>query len=276
VPVLFDRRCAGAEWEGGRVTLRFGAAAERGFDAVVAADGIHSAMRASAGLRAHERAMGWAALRGVADGPPADDTVRELWGPDGRLFGIAPLPGARTYFYCSAPIGRWQGMLEEGGVAAWIEGWRAYGSEVVALLRAVPDWQRVSYDEIREVKVRRWYRPPVFLVGDAAHAMTPNLGQGANSAMVDALVVVRLLADAARDGLDLEWVGRRYQRIRRRFVTLVQTASRWTGRVPASRSRALRAVADAVLRLQGLVPPLKRRAAMLGVGHNPREEPYLG
>ena len=42
------------------------------------------------------------------------------------------------------------------------------------------------YDELQDVRVESWHEGPVFLIGDAAHAMTPNLGQGANSAMVDA------------------------------------------------------------------------------------------
>lgn len=275
VPVFFDRRCEGATWENDRVVLRFPGTIERGFDAVLAADGVHSALRASATLPTRERMLGWAGLRGVVELPPAVDAVREIWAPDGRLFGIAPLPGARTYFYCSAPLGRWRDILREGRIPDWIDGWRAHGAELVTILQAVSDWQNVSYDEIREVRVRRWHRAPVFLVGDAAHAMAPNLGQGANSAMVDALILVHLLADAERAGIGLEQVGRRYQRLRRRFVTRIQTASRWGGRIPRWRSPAVRFLADAMLRTQDRLPWLKRRAALLGVGHHAKESPYL-
>ena len=56
--------------------------------------------------------------------------------------------------------------------------------------------------------------------------MTPNLGQGANSAMVDALVLVRLLHATLDAGGSLDDVGRRYQTIRRPFVRRLQAASR--------------------------------------------------
>jgi 2-polyprenyl-6-methoxyphenol hydroxylase-like FAD-dependent oxidoreductase len=275
VPVSFERRCEGAAWEAGRVALRFSTGIERGFDAVVAADGIHSRLRASAALSCRQRSLGWASLRGVVELPHAVDSVRELWGADGRIFGIAPLPGTHAYFYCTAPFGGWGEMVSQGRVAEWIDSWRAYGPEVSELLRAVSDWQRVVYDEIGEVRVRRWYRTPLFLVGDAAHAMAPNLGQGANSAMVDALLLVHLLADAERAGSGVDGVGPRYQKLRRRFVTRVQSTSRWAGVFPQWRSPALRFAVDAMLRVQDRLPWFKRRATLLGVGHNPSEEQYL-
>src|SRR5215470_4714217 len=93
VPVRFERQCEGAVWDAGRVALRFAAGDEAGFDAVIAADGINSRLRASAGLPARRRCLGWATLRGVVQLPHVSEHVRELWGTDGRIFGIAPLPG---------------------------------------------------------------------------------------------------------------------------------------------------------------------------------------
>jgi 2-polyprenyl-6-methoxyphenol hydroxylase-like FAD-dependent oxidoreductase len=273
--VCFERRCEDATWADGHIALRFSAGIEPGFDAVIAADGIHSRLRASAALPCRQRSLGWASLRGVVELPHAIDSVRELWGADGRIFGIAPLPGTQTYFYCSAPMGRWRDIVAQSRVAEWIDTWRAYGAAVNELLRAVSDWRHIVYDEIGEVRVRRWYRTPLFLVGDAAHAMAPNLGQGANSAMVDALLLVHLLADAERAGGGLDRVGQRYMQLRRRFVTLVQSTSRWAGRFPQWQSPALRFAADAMLRVQDRLPWVKRRGALVGVGHHPPEAEYL-
>jgi 2-polyprenyl-6-methoxyphenol hydroxylase-like FAD-dependent oxidoreductase len=275
VPVSFERACAGAVWRGGRIDLRFGDALEQGFDAVVAADGVHSVLRASVAPDTRERPLGWASVRGVVELPRAENRVREIWGPEGRLFGIAPLPGNQTYWYATAPLGRWREILDAGAVSAWIDGWRAFGADVMAILRAVPDWQSVSYDEIREVRARPWYRRAIFLVGDAAHAMAPNLGQGANSAMVDAFVLVEMLADAERSGGDLDAVGQGYQDLRRRFVTRIQTASRWGGALPHWRAAPLRFLADAMMRAQDRAPWLKRSASLIGVGYNANEARYL-
>jgi 2-polyprenyl-6-methoxyphenol hydroxylase-like FAD-dependent oxidoreductase len=76
------------------------------------------------------------------------------------------------------------------------------------------------------VHAPRWSGERCSLLGDAAHAMMPNLGQGANSPMVDAMVLVRLIA-AADDGAGaLADVGARYEVIRRAFVRRIQAARR--------------------------------------------------
>lgn len=79
---------------------------------------------------------------------------------------------------------------------------------MVPVFQSVADRHRVCFDELQEVQLDRWWRLPVFVVGHAVHAMTPNVGQGANAAMVDALALMQLLAPALRSGGDLEEVGR--------------------------------------------------------------------
>jgi len=95
---------------------------------------------------------------------------------------------------------RWADILTKR-LGPWIDSWQPYGTKVMTVLERVSDWHRVSYDEVHEIRPKQWSNPPVFLVGDAAHAMTPNYGQGANCAMVDALVLITLLARAFQDGL---------------------------------------------------------------------------
>jgi 2-polyprenyl-6-methoxyphenol hydroxylase-like FAD-dependent oxidoreductase len=144
-------------------------------------------------LRTLEKSAGDAYLRGVSECECDNAEVREIWGADGRRFGIAPLPEQRTYFYCWAPRGRWQQLRSED-LAAWIDGWRLYGPVVSNVLHHVRDWTDVNYDEPEQVRVTPWSSGRTFLIGDAAHAMTSNYGQGANAAMVDAVVLTTLLA----------------------------------------------------------------------------------
>lgn len=265
-----DHSLAGIRLGGGAASLRFADGREHACDVVIGGDGIHSPTREAAGLAARRTAVGEAYLRGVAELPARQAAVREIWGPDERRFGLCPLPGGRTYFYCSVPLGRWD-EIRRRGLAAWIESWRPYGSEVLATLRAVADWRRVHYDELYEVALERWCRVPVFLAGDAAHAMVPNLGQGANSAMVDALVLVRLLAAS---GGDLEAAGRTYEALRRPFVRRIQRSSARLGRV--ARDGAARAhFIDHARRTGAAVAAPQPGEEILAAGYNPREEPYL-
>jgi 2-polyprenyl-6-methoxyphenol hydroxylase-like FAD-dependent oxidoreductase len=275
IAVRFGQRCTGVTRADGRAVLHFAAGPDHDCDVVVGADGVHSVVREVLGFPVRLRALGWAALRGTVEVACNSSSVaREIWGPDGRLFGIAPLPGTRTYFYCSAPLGDWP-AIRDGRLEDWIEGWHGYGPEVRAILRAVDDWPAINFDEIREVRMRRWHGSPIFLIGDAAHAMAPNWGQGANSAMVDALVLMHLLAQARSGAGGLEDAGRRYEAVRRRFVGLLQTGSRIAGGLPGWASPPGRWVRDALLGVQGRVPRAQRRTMALVAGHNSREEVCL-
>ena len=224
VRLELGRRCTDIARHGATIGVRFAGGDETECTLVLAADGAGSAVRTSAGLASAPRPTGQAALRGVVDRPAAPGVAREIWTDDGRLFGIAPLPAGRTYFYCSAPLGGWHDVLAD--VRPWLDGWREALPEAATLLDAVPDWHQVTYDELREVRAPRWTDRGCVLLGDAAHAMTPNLGQGANSAMVDALVLVRLLRETLDAGGTAEDAGRRYETLRRPFVRRIQSSAR--------------------------------------------------
>jgi 2-polyprenyl-6-methoxyphenol hydroxylase-like FAD-dependent oxidoreductase len=240
---------------------------------VLACDGAGSATRTNLRLPARRRRLRRAYLRGVADLGWQQPRIRELWHPDGRLFGIAPLPGGRTYFWCTTPRGRWPQTLH-GGLDEWIASWAGChphpghpggspGLEPRQLRRAGRGADQAGY------------RPPVFLVGDAAHAMTPYLGQGANSALVDALVLSRLLAQELQGHGDLAAVGRRYQAIRGRFTRLVQTSSYRQGDLAAVGWAPARWLRDRLLPVLASASWLERRSAMVTAGFNPAEQALL-
>jgi 2-polyprenyl-6-methoxyphenol hydroxylase-like FAD-dependent oxidoreductase len=274
VQVRFGHRVVAASAEGDAAVLRLADGASLRAGIVLACDGAGSATRASLGLPARRRRLRRAYLRGVAELGWQQPRARERWYPDGRIFGTAPLPGARTYFYCTAPLGRWPQTLQDG-LEHWIASWAGCDPAAPVVLGAVRDWRGVNYDEPLEVQARRWSRPPVFLVGDAAHAMTPYLGQGANSALVDALVLSRLLARELHGHGDLASVARRYAGIRGRFTRLVQTGSRRQGDLATLGWAPARWLRDRLLPLLADAGWLQRRSALLTAGFNPSEQELL-
>ncbi len=274
VDVRMGHRMTGLVRDGDEVELQFNEGRTFRAGIVVACDGINSATRSAAGIDAHRVAIGEAYLRGGAARAPAEDTIREIWGDDGRRFGICPLPRDRTYIFCSVPIGEWD-RIRESGLGEWVDSWAPLGSEAVNLLRAVADWSLASYDELHQVELERWARPPVFIAGDAAHAMTPNLVQGANSAMVDALVLMRILGGAIRGGSPLERVAAQYQSIRKSFVTRIQSASHRMGAIAGLRSPIARGLRNLALRASLQFSAASRGATLLGAGYNPAENQYL-
>jgi 2-polyprenyl-6-methoxyphenol hydroxylase-like FAD-dependent oxidoreductase len=273
-PILFAHRCTYAEARQAHARLEFANGARAEFEVVIGADGAHSQVRQSLGVSVVKKAAGAAYLRGVTELPSHPPVVREIWGSDGRRFGIAPLTEGRTYFYCSAPRGQWHEVLSQR-LGAWIDTWNPYGELVRSALHRVPDWNAVNYDEPEDVRLKRWYSPPVFLIGDAAHAMTPNYGQGANAAMVDAVVLLTLLARSLQNGSSLAEVGREYESIRRQFVDQTQTAAWRLGVVAQWRSPLARSLRDRTIRFLSKLRPLSRTDLLLLAGHNPREEHYL-
>jgi 2-polyprenyl-6-methoxyphenol hydroxylase-like FAD-dependent oxidoreductase len=171
---------------GGTVTHSRG---ESRADLVVGADGIGSVVRTSIWPDAPvPRYAGYTAWRTVT--PPVQvDGTSESWGPGGR-FGFAPLPDGRVY--CFAVANAAEGDPGQG-LAGLRRRFRAWHSPIPALLDAA-DPGAVLHDDLYELPPLRTYAAGrAVLVGDAAHAMTPDLGQGACQALEDAVVLAEAL-----------------------------------------------------------------------------------
>jgi 2-polyprenyl-6-methoxyphenol hydroxylase-like FAD-dependent oxidoreductase len=98
--------------------------------------------------------------------------------------------------------------------------------------------------EVRRVDCGRWVDRRLVLVGDAAHAMAPNLGQGANTSLVDAAVLaVELAADQPVDQALSRYAQRRRQQVRR-----VQDAADRLAQASRLCNPVLRRLRDAALR----------------------------
>jgi 2-polyprenyl-6-methoxyphenol hydroxylase-like FAD-dependent oxidoreductase len=181
---------------------------------------------------------------------------------------IADLPDhVRLSFDSGEPI--------ECGIALGADSWRPFGRRVRDVLHHVKDWAQVNYDEPEQVQVTRWYCERTFLIGDAAHAMTPNYGQGANAAMVDAVVLTALLARSMEHQDSLTDVGAQYESIRRAFVERTQSAAWRLGLVAQWKSPAMRFLRDSAFSVLSRFQSLRRRDLLLLAGYNPAENPFL-
>jgi 2-polyprenyl-6-methoxyphenol hydroxylase-like FAD-dependent oxidoreductase len=128
IPIFFGHRCVRAELRNKKAVLRFAGESDRDFDAVIGADGMHSSVRESLGWQGASKTAGEAYLRGVADTFTGESAVREIWGTDGRRFGMCPLLADKTYFYYSVPNGEWTNILTKR-LRPWIDGWQVYGTK---------------------------------------------------------------------------------------------------------------------------------------------------
>ncbi len=273
-PLRFGYRVCEAQRQGQKVVLHFQDHPPEEFDLVVACDGVRSAVRDSLKMPCHQRAVKDAFLRGVAPCDLGLEEVHEFWTPEGRLLGLCPLPEGKTYFYCTAPE-NWP-QLDSSQRKQWLQTCRPCGPQVMDVLEAVEDWNGVHFDcRLCEVWAKRWYQDRVFLAGDAAHAMMPHYGQGANSAMVDAMVLMQLLAQANQGRLSLTQAARKYHRLRQRFVRRIQQAARQAAVLSSLRSSWGRWMRHSLLRLSSALPWLQRQSLYLATGYHPAEEPFL-
>jgi len=160
---------------------------------VVAADGINSQTRKTLfpehpGLR-YAGFTTWRLLTDPIKGPVP---MAESWGR-GTVFGVMPLSDGRVYCYAAAPAPA--GARNDDELAELVRRFGTWHDPIPELLAAAaPD--RVLRLDVSELAkpLPSFHRGRVALLGDAAHPMTPNLGQGACQALEDATVIARLAA----------------------------------------------------------------------------------
>jgi 2-polyprenyl-6-methoxyphenol hydroxylase-like FAD-dependent oxidoreductase len=222
------RTVAGYDLGAAEVRARFADGSAREADLVVGADGIHSACRRQLLDDGEPRYSGYFCWRGIAPSPGAlgDDWAGEVWGR-GTRFGGCGIDGGRFYWFAVAngPPG---GADPPGQArAAVLERFAAYSQPIRDAIAATPEAAILRADIADRPPVTTWGQGRLTLLGDAAHPMTPNLGQGACQAIEDALV---LGVELARDA-EVDAALRRYERARQPRANQVVTAARRIGAV---------------------------------------------
>jgi len=240
----------------GTVTLAspHGEAIER-YDLVVGADGVHSRVREGGTFGTRIQRTGIRYLRAlVAERVPHGT---EAWTAEG-VFGAVPVEGG-SYIFASCASSALAAAIEQSDLDALREAWQAAYPPAGRLLGAVQHFDDLLIHEVVRVDCERWHDQRLVLVGDAAHAMAPNLGQGANSALVDAVVLVHALRSAP----DLESGLATYAARRQRPVRAVADAAARIGRASEKTHPLMRALRDRVLLPLASLLPAQRQLRML-------------
>lgn len=210
----------------------------RRFDVVVGADGLHSRIRELEGLDPPLRYSGVTCWRGLTKNPGFEGAI-EAWGGAVRM-GVVPLKDEQLYYYLVASAER------RAPAPTWPEGFRrlfgVFRGGLERLFDVLDEVPPLHHD-LEELEEPVWGRSRVLLLGDAAHAMTPNQGQGAAMAIEDALAVTQVLEAGTMGALE-RYVSRRQARVRK-----VQLDSRRLGAVSHWTNPVARALRDGLLRL---------------------------
>jgi 2-polyprenyl-6-methoxyphenol hydroxylase-like FAD-dependent oxidoreductase len=233
--------CLGAS-EDGRVVLE--PAEVLAGDVVVGADGIRSTVRRSLFGEEPLRYGGHRAWRAatVLDDERTRDRFVEVWGVGGG-FGFGPAGPGRVYWYCFEVVPE-GAPTPERPREEFLRRYGGWFQPIPALIEATdPNAIEATFTYDRRPR-RGWGRGRVTLLGDAAHPMKPNIGQGAAQALEDAVVIGSCLEATT----DPDGALRAYERRRMRRASAVVRASRQTGRVAEVRSARAARARDAIMK----------------------------
>jgi salicylate hydroxylase len=209
-------------------TLRFDDGTTADADLVIGADGARSLVRRL--MLGYDDALytGCSGFRGIVpmDSVPQlpEPTALQFWmGPGGHLLHYPMGNGHINFLLVERhptpwPSRDWVAPAREGDQLRHFAGWHP---AVVEMITAVPISQR--WGLFHRPPLGRWTRGRVTLIGDAAHAMAPHHGQGANQSIEDAVVLATCLAHAGNGPFD--GAIERYETLRRGRTRKVQYAS---------------------------------------------------
>ena len=221
VEVLTDSHVAGATVDG-ELILEDGTRHKA--DLVIGADGINGAVRESLGLTKEVLHLGKGCARHLMRRKPDDlqGVLLERMNGNRRL-GFVPLKAGYIFMYTCCPVKDEVGREEPLNVAAWSESFPEFA----------PYLERIHIQQhfwpYREVRSKAWHLGKVAIVGDSAHAMSADFGQGANLSMSSVLS----LADALQVFPTMQEAFDAWEASERPIIESVQRYARWYGNVLA-------------------------------------------
>lgn len=184
---------------------------------IVGCDGVKSAVREAAGIPADLWPVVEASVQGVVPHSVHADCHGEYLGGS-EACGMLPMGQESTFWF-------WGEASPTAVAGREFDSWKAEVCRrfppMHAVLSQYGNWTELVRLQHRSVRCDRWSSGNVVLIGDAAHAMSPNLGQGANCALVDALALASHIAAASPDG-DLAAALARFEQDRRPLVDRLQ------------------------------------------------------
>ncbi|HEY7120254.1 MAG TPA: FAD-binding domain [Tepidisphaeraceae bacterium] len=230
VEVLFGNSISAIDERASGVLVSFEHGAAREFDLVIGADGLHSTVRQLAFGPEHqfERQLGYRVAAFEVEGyRPRDEEVFVTYSTPGRQVARGAVRGDRTMFSLLFACEKRSGPepVDAGERKAVLrQVFADAGWECPRILRAMEQVNDVYYDRVSQIRMDRWSKGRVMLIGDAAACVSLLAGEGAGMAMAEAYV---LAGELSRAGEDYEAAYRRYEQMLRPFVEAKQKSVRY-------------------------------------------------
>lgn len=240
-------------------------AAHGPYDLLLICDGAHSTLRDQSGVPARVSRYPWGALWFIGKRTPEFDP-QVLWqcvGNTRELTGFLPTgtqDDLLSLFWSIRldHIERWRNTPLED----WKREILALAPQAESFLAQIDSHSQVATAAYHDVRMKQWHGERVAILGDAAHALSPQLGQGVNLALMDAAMLTQSLA--TQPGLAEALA--HYSNTRRCHLRFYQFATRWTTPFFQSELLPLGWLRDLVFPIIQGIPPLRRQmtATMAG------------
>jgi 2-polyprenyl-6-methoxyphenol hydroxylase-like FAD-dependent oxidoreductase len=219
--------------------------------ALVGADGLRSAARHRLVRDGEPVYSGYTSWRGVTGRGalwPAGQ-MSESWG-EGARFGLVAIDGDRLYWFATANVSAGENDRGKAGLLARFGGWH---EPIRAAIESTPEGAILRTDISDRDPIGRWSEGRMTLLGDAAHPMTPNLGQGGCQAVEDAVVLDLCLSATG----DVAAAFKDYETRRLRRTARVVLEARRFGRIGQLESRLARGFRNLAVRATPLSATLR-------------------
>jgi 2-polyprenyl-6-methoxyphenol hydroxylase-like FAD-dependent oxidoreductase len=243
-----SRQFSHFEQSPGRVTAHFADGSQSSGDLLIGADGLWSSVRSQLRGEQPARYSGYTAWRAIAENPDNrrfDSGIStETWG-QGVRFGWVPLTGDRVYWFAVKNAPERQEPDTRGHQVELLELFGSWHSPIPETIAGTPEHSILRHDIYDREPVANWGSGAVTLVGDAAHPMTPNTGQGAAQAVEDSVV----LTDCLNRYVSTVTALRAYESIRAPRTRMITDLSRRIGSIAQIENPTLCFIRNLITRL---------------------------
>jgi 2-polyprenyl-6-methoxyphenol hydroxylase-like FAD-dependent oxidoreductase len=245
--------CTDFQQDDAQVRIRLASGQEVSGDLLIGADGIRSTVRARLFGDAPLRYAGYTAWRGIARVTSAqwyEAMATETWG-SGRRFGLIPLSDGRMYWFATLNSPEGTGDKPGGRKQELLDLFSTCHDPVPAVIAATDETVILRNDIYDLPPLPSWSQGRVTLLGDAAHATTPNMGQGACQAIEDAVALAAHLGKGSTVTTALH--AYESQRLKRANAVIQQSLrigqiAQWENRwAVAARNTVFKTVPDSLL-----------------------------
>lgn len=232
------------------------------FDLVVVADGAGSQHEDDRPLPRRVTPYAWGAMWAIV--PDPDRVYRgmlyQVVRSNAMMLGFLPTgagphdPTPTVSLYWSLRADRVE-AFQKGDFAGWKDVVRGHDPRAGFVLDALPTPEHLLFARYRDVVMKRFTGPATVYVGDAAHAMSPQLGQGANLALYDA----KILGECCAAEPDVANALARYDRERRTHLGFYQFATRWLTPFFQGDHGLFGTLRDVLMPIGLAIPPVRRQ-----------------